>query len=344
VCRFGNQAVANNMNTIDYIFRFDPRNQGVKPGPSDPASARKALEAGNRMFASWMESCRSSDMSGGGAEYVVPTNGVHLGLTGSKRELPKQAPFAVVVGCSDARVPTELLFGQGFNDLFIVRVAGNVLGDVCMGSVDYALHGLAESVRCLVVLGHLGCGAVTATVDAYLEPHDLWAKGSSPALRSIVQRIFVAVCEADHGLRHVWGIRAPEVPEYRQTLIDIAVCVNAAQAAYDLRREVERAGTRNLEVFYGVFNTLTHQVAMPVDPRVGYSPEAVNLAPAPTSPTQFHDLASRMAETLKPKSLSAGKAHSHAGERTSSTAGKWSAKTDSLILEGDDHLGTERHV
>ena len=202
------------------------------------------------------------------------------------------------VGCSDARVPTELLFGQGFNDLFIVRVAGNVLGDVCMGSIDYALQALTDNVKCLVVLGHLGCGAVTATVDAFLQPHDLWTKTSSPALRSIIQRIFVAVCEADHGLRHVCGNRMPELPVYRQMLIDIAVCVNAAQAAYDLRQEVVKAGTWNLEVFYGVFNILTHQVTMPVDPHAPFSPDAVNLAPAPTSPTQFHDLASRMAEIL----------------------------------------------
>ncbi len=62
-------------------------------------------------------------------------------------QLPKQAPFAVVVGCSDARVPTELLFGQGFNDLFIIRVAGNVLGDVCMGSIEFAINALSESVN-----------------------------------------------------------------------------------------------------------------------------------------------------------------------------------------------------
>ena len=75
--------------------------------------------------------------------------------------MPKQAPFAVVIGCSDARVPTEMIFGQGFNDLFVIRVAGNVLGDVCLGSIDFAVEALSESVKLLVVLGHSGCGAVT---------------------------------------------------------------------------------------------------------------------------------------------------------------------------------------
>jgi carbonic anhydrase len=274
---------------------------------------------------------------------VVPTKRLDLGMKGSQRELPKQAPFAVVVGCSDARVPTELLFGQGFNDLFIVRVAGNVLGDVCLGSIDFALHALTDNVKALVVLGHLGCGAVTATVDAFLEPHDLWTMASSPALRSIIQRIFAAVCEADHGLRDVYGTRAREMPHYRQMLNDIAVCVNAAQAAYDLRQEVERVGKGNMEVFYGVFNILTNQVTMPANPRAPFSPDAVNLAPAPTSPTQFHDLATRMAEILKPESLAAARGNSYSGERPSSKEGKVAAKTDSLILRGDDHLGMESH-
>ena len=65
-------------------------------------------------------------------------NGLEVGMFRTQGEMPKQAPFAVVVGCSDARVPTEMIFGQGFNDLFVIRVAGNVLGDVCLGSIDFA--------------------------------------------------------------------------------------------------------------------------------------------------------------------------------------------------------------
>jgi carbonic anhydrase len=64
----------------------------------------------------------------------------------------------VVVGCSAARVPTEMLFGQGFNDLFVIRVTGNVIGDVCVGSVDFALNALSESVRVVVMLGTAAAG------------------------------------------------------------------------------------------------------------------------------------------------------------------------------------------
>src|ERR1700759_364349 len=58
---------------------------------------------------------------------------------------PTQAPFCIVLGCSDARVPLEMIFGAGPNEFFVVRVAGNVLGDECLGSIEYALHMFKES-------------------------------------------------------------------------------------------------------------------------------------------------------------------------------------------------------
>ena len=58
-----------------------------------------------------------------------------------------QEPFAAVLGCADARVPVEIVFGQGFNDLFVVRVAGNVLGDECLGSLDFAVSNLAAGLK-----------------------------------------------------------------------------------------------------------------------------------------------------------------------------------------------------
>src|SRR6185312_10234433 len=138
------------MNTTDYVYRFDPQNPSVKPLPSDAEAARRTLEDGNRMFSRWMESCRTSNISSGEPRYVVQCNGLEVGMIRTHGQMPKQAPFAVVVGCSDARVPTEMLFGQGFNDLFVIRVAGNVMGDVCQGSIDFALNVLSESVKVLV--------------------------------------------------------------------------------------------------------------------------------------------------------------------------------------------------
>ena len=75
-----------------------------------------------------------------------------------------QHPFAVIVGCSDSRVPPEIVFDQGLGDLFVIRVAGNVVDDEALGSIEYA----AEEFKLplVVVLGHERCGAVKATIDA----------------------------------------------------------------------------------------------------------------------------------------------------------------------------------
>ena len=215
-------------------------------------------------------------------------------------EMPKQAPFAVVVGCSDARVPTEMIFGQGFNDLFVIRVAGNVLGDVCLGSIDFALERPERERQ-----GASSCSATAAAarspaaVDAYLRPLKFWSKSTSPVLRSILQRIFVAVREAANGLDEVWGPDAREMPGYRDALIETAVCLNAAQAAFDLRQEVERAGKWEIEVLYGVYNLFNHQVSMPDNPQAPPDRPNVHLAHAPTNPREFQTLALQMAEILK---------------------------------------------
>lgn len=75
-----------------------------------------------------------------------------------------QRPFAVILGCSDSRVPPELLFDQGFGDLFVIRLAGNVIAPGVFGSIQYARQHLGTSL--LVVLGHEGCGAVKAALSA----------------------------------------------------------------------------------------------------------------------------------------------------------------------------------
>ena len=99
------------------------------------------------------------------------------------RPSTSQQPFAIVLGCSDARVPAELVFGQGFGDLFVIRVAGNIVAPSQVGSVEFAAELFA--IRLAVVLGHTQCGAVTATLQALRGPRG----AESPNLRSIVERI-----------------------------------------------------------------------------------------------------------------------------------------------------------
>ncbi|HOE17456.1 MAG TPA: carbonic anhydrase [Syntrophorhabdaceae bacterium] len=74
-----------------------------------------------------------------------------------------QKPFAVIVGCSDSRIPPEILFDQGIGDIFVIRDAGNIVDDVVLGSIEYAVDHLGT--RLVVILGHSKCGAVTATVQ-----------------------------------------------------------------------------------------------------------------------------------------------------------------------------------
>lgn len=79
-----------------------------------------------------------------------------------------QAPYAVVLGCSDSRVPVEIIFDVGLGDLFVIRVAGNIVAPSLIGSVELATDRFGA--RLVVVLGHTGCGAVAATIDALRQP------------------------------------------------------------------------------------------------------------------------------------------------------------------------------
>jgi carbonic anhydrase len=105
-----------------------------------------------------------------------------------RRELPAgQEPLAIILGCSDARVPAEIVFDQGLGDLFVIRVAGNIVAPSQVGSVEFAAA--AFGTRLVVVLGHSNCGAIHATLEQLTRP----SREQSPNLRSIVNRIRPAV-------------------------------------------------------------------------------------------------------------------------------------------------------
>ena len=98
-----------------------------------------------------------------------------------------QAPFAIVLGCSDSRVPAELVFDQGLGDLFVIRVAGNIVAPSQIGSIEFAVERFGTQL--VVVLGHSLCGAIEATIEQLgRASHD-----QSPNLRSIVDRVRPAV-------------------------------------------------------------------------------------------------------------------------------------------------------
>src|SRR5438876_12421765 len=112
---------------------------------------------------------------------------IYPDMTKRREELAKsQHPFAVVLGCSDSRVPPEIVFDQGLGDLFVLRVAGNVIDDHSVGSIEYSVDHLA--VRLIVVLGHQRCGAVKAAKET------IAAKGKAPGhIESLVKAIRPAV-------------------------------------------------------------------------------------------------------------------------------------------------------
>jgi carbonic anhydrase len=128
--------------------------------------ALERLQAGNRRFV--------SDASGRQV----------LASQSRRNELASgQEPFAIILGCSDSRVPAEIVFDQGLGDLFVIRVAGNIVAPSQVGSVEFAAERFGT--RLVVVLGHSSCGAILATLE------ELDARGTSSRrnLRSIVDRI-----------------------------------------------------------------------------------------------------------------------------------------------------------
>lgn len=102
-----------------------------------------------------------------------------------------QEPFAIVLGCSDSRVPVEIVFDQGPGDLFVIRVAGNIVAPSLIGSVEFAADRFGT--RLVVVLGHSSCGAIQATLEELRRP----STNQSPNLKAIVDRIRPAVGPQD---------------------------------------------------------------------------------------------------------------------------------------------------
>ena len=98
-----------------------------------------------------------------------------------------QDPFAIILGCSDSRVSSEIVFDQGLGDLFVVRVAGNIVAPSQIGSIEFAVERFGA--RLVVVMGHSRCGAIQATLDSLRCPSENQSENQSKNLRSIVDRI-----------------------------------------------------------------------------------------------------------------------------------------------------------
>ena len=168
-------------------------------------SAREALlrlREGNARFA--------SNAHGGG---------VHESHTRSAELAAGQEPFAIILGCSDSRVPAEIVFDQGLGDLFVIRVAGNIVAPSLVGSAEFAAARFGT--RLVVVLGHSQCGAIIATVDELQQP----TENQSPNLRAIVDRVKPSIEK----------LLATNARLERDALIERAVRANIHASASQLR-------------------------------------------------------------------------------------------------------------
>jgi carbonic anhydrase len=166
------------------------------------AEALERLREGNLRFAAHIA---------GPEEFLTSTRRAEL--------THAQEPLAIILGCSDARVPAEIVFDQGLGDLFVIRVAGNIVAPSQVGSVEFA--SARFGTRLVVVLGHSQCGAILATLEEIARP----TESQSPNLKAIVDRVRPSVEGLlATGLRHDLG-----------ALVDEAVRVNIRASASHLR-------------------------------------------------------------------------------------------------------------
>jgi len=166
----------------------------------------------------------------GNARFVENVQNPQSTLLASNALTHVHEPFAIILGCSDARVPAEIVFDQGLGDLFVIRVAGNVVAPSQIGSVEFATEKFGTKL--VVVLGHSHCGAVTACVETLINPDQQF----SPNLRSIVDRIRPSV----YNLHEIYTANGQDIDA--QELINRGIKANVRMSVTQLKH-----GSRILE-------------------------------------------------------------------------------------------------
>ena len=199
--------------------------------------------------------------------------------TATRRASP-QRPVAAVLGCSDARAPVGQIFGRGNNELFVVRVAGQVLGDEIVASLCFAAAEL-ESLRLMVVLGHRRCAAVSAAVQAHLDIDR--AAADRGLLAPVTDRIQPAVRIAHEALVEVRGEPVNHSPHVGVALMEMSVTLNAAMVAGQIKERIATIAP-DLRAVCAVYDIDTHLVVRPstmgeAEPRPGVedAPDAEGL-------------------------------------------------------------------
>ena len=278
------------MKTVDIIYRYAASDILSKPVPMDSDTALLRLNHGNRDFAALLDHLEDES---GVIQQFIPVDPRDLGLMSGGAGIPKQRPFAAVLGCSDARVPIELIFNEGPNDLFVIRVAGNGLGTEVLGSLKYAVEHLGGTLKLIVVLGHSGCGAITTAVDVFLNPGDYLTVATKHSLRSILDRSLLVIQASANKLLSTFGSDVARNPGYRQALIKASIVTNAALAAYSIQQEFEASEQTEMRAVYGVYLLETREVWAP---RLG-NVKGIGLAAAPRDLAGFADLGNAVVQS-----------------------------------------------
>jgi carbonic anhydrase len=267
------------MRTVEITYRYGESAALVRPRPADADAARLRLDEGNRAFAGLLDTLAADS---GTARRTIEVDPGDLGLLPGETPA-KHRPFAAVLGCSDARVPVELIFNEGPNDLFVVRVAGNGLGSDVLGSLRYAIENLRGSLRLVVVLGHSGCGALSAAVDTFLQPAGYLPLATNHALRGIVDRQLIVVQATARRLTSAFGAAVTRYRRYRDALIEASIITNAALAAYTVQQELLGLDQHDLRAVYGIYLLGRREIWTPS----GNASQAVGLAEPPRDPAGF---------------------------------------------------------
>jgi carbonic anhydrase len=284
------------MKTVDITYRYQAQNTPARPRPLDSRAAHTRLNDGNQAFAALLEGLTDENV---GVQRIILVDPRDLGLLPGEAELPKQRPFAAILGCSDARVPVELIFNEGPNELFVIRVAGNGLGTEVLGSLKYAVDHLSGSLKLIVVLGHSGCGALTSAVDVFLNPTDYLPLAAKHSLRNVLDGLLVVVQACAKRIQEVFGSDVSQHPGYRKALIEASIVTNAALAAYSIQQEFGTNDPTGLQAVYGVYLLETRQVWAP---RVSEM-KGIGLAPAPRDPAGFSELGNAILQSDRIASL-----------------------------------------
>lgn len=287
------------MTTVEITYRCGDDAATARTRPGDAEAARRRMDDGNRAFADLLSQV---DAQSSTARRVIPISGHDFGLDGAGSGAPSQRPYAAVLGCADARVPIELIFSEGPNDLFVVRVAGNTLGDDVRGSLKYALEHLDDSLKLIVVLGHSQCGAVTAAVDVFLDPSGYLGLTAKHSIRGLVDRLQVVVQASAKRMASVFGTDVARRPSYREALIEVAVVTNAALAAHTLKREIGSNAVGGVDVAYGVYLLSERSVWAP---RCG-SDEVTGLAAPPVDGKEFVEFGDAVMRSVRIQAILGG--------------------------------------